>query len=113
MKPPDSTDWIVMFAVATMAALVGGLSRYQSSQKSSDKLLLFVIEALTVFFVTTVTYLVLHSLVPLLLLTLAQFWPGLAGAEIPSYGIAGMAGIVGHFGLHKTVATVAKILERR
>ena len=113
MKPPDSADWMVMLAVATMAALVSGLNRYQSSRRSADKLLLFVVEALTVFFVTTVTYLVLHSLAPLLLLTLAQFWPGLAGAEIPSYGIAGMAGIVGHFGLHKTVAAVAKILERR
>lgn len=113
MKPPDSADWIVLFSIATLAALVSGLNRYQSSRKSADKILLFVVEALTVFFVTTVTYLIFHSLAPLALLTLTQFWPALAGAEIPSYGIAGIAGMVGHFGLRKTVAAVAKILERR
>lgn len=102
-----------MIAVATMAALVGGLNRYQSSRRSADKILLFVVEALTVFFVTTVTYLVLHSTVPIFLLALSQLWPPIQGTVIPSYGLAGAAGIVGHFGLRKTVSAVTKILERR
>lgn len=99
IEPPGALDWLLLIVVGALAGAVNALKSY-SERGPAQRLILGAVEGATALFVTIVSFLVLHSVLPTL-----------TGIQLPSLGAIGLSGMVAHLGLRKTIRLVHRMTD--
>lgn len=97
IEPPGLTDWLLLLALGTLAGAISALRGYSSAKTMADRLVVGVMEGATTVFVTITTFLLLHSLLPLL------------NIHVSTVGLVAAGAMVAHFGLRETVLLILRI----
>jgi uncharacterized membrane-anchored protein len=101
IDPPGTENWLLLLLVGLLAGAVNALRGY-AMQSRAERLIVGILEGATALFVTIVTFLILHSVLP------AVF-----GVTLPPLGLIGISGMVAHIGLRQSVRLAMQIVERR
>ena len=99
IDPPGALDWLLLLVVGALAGAVNALKSY-SQRGPAQATILGAVEGATALFVTIVTFLVLHSVLPVV-----------SGIQIPSLGAIGLSGMVAHLGLRNAIKLVRRLTD--
>lgn len=100
IEPPGLLDWLLLVVVGALAGAINGLRSF-SERGKTERLIVGAVEGATALFVTVTTFLILHSVVPVLF-----------HVTIPSIGLVGISGVVAHLGLRQTIRMVLRATEK-
>lgn len=100
IEPPGVWEWIVLVVVGALAGAVNTLRSF-AERGTTQAVIVGAVEGATALFVTVTTFLILHS-----------FLPVLAGINVPSLGLIGLAGAIAHIGLRQTIRMVLRVVEQ-
>jgi hypothetical protein len=100
IEPPGVGDWILLVLIGALAGAVNGLRSFAERGKT-EKLIVGAVEGATALFVTVTTFLILHSVVPVVF-----------GVTIPTIGLIGISGATAHIGLRQTIRLILRVSER-
>jgi hypothetical protein len=100
IEPPGTWDWLLLMVVGALAGTVNGLRSYAKRGKA-ESLLVGAVEGATALFVTVTTFLILHSLLPVIF-----------GLTVPTLGLIGLSGATAHIGLRQTIRLVLRATEK-
>lgn len=100
IEPPGAQDWLLLIAMGSLAGAVNGLKSF-SERGKTERVIVGAIEGATALFVTITTFLILHSVVPVVF-----------GVVLPPLGLIGISGAVAHIGLRQTVRMVMRLSEK-
>ncbi|OYW62742.1 MAG: hypothetical protein B7Z31_00280 [Rhodobacterales bacterium 12-65-15] len=100
IEPPGLWDWLLLIVVGALAGAINGLRSF-SERGKTERLIVGAVEGATALFVTITTFLILHSVVPVMF-----------NVVIPSIGLVGISGAVAHLGLRQTIRMVMRATEK-
>jgi hypothetical protein len=100
VEPPGAGDWILLVLIGALAGAVNGLRTFAERGKT-ERAIVGAVEGATALFVTITTFLILHSVVPVVF-----------GVNIPVIGLIGISGATAHIGLRQTIRMVLRATER-
>lgn len=100
IEPPGVTEWLLLIAVGSLAGAVNGLRSFAARGKT-ERLIVGAVEGATALFVTITTFLILHSVVPVVF-----------NVVLPPLGLIGISGAVAHIGLRQTIRMVMRATDR-
>lgn len=100
IEPPGTLDWILLIVVGALAGAVNALRSY-ASKGTKQAVLIGAVEGATSLFVTVTSFLILHSLLPVIL-----------GVTIPALGLIGMSGAIAHIGLRQAIRFALRIADQ-
>ena len=100
IEPPGTLEWIALLIVGALAGAINTLRSY-AQRGTKQALLLGAVEGATSLFVTVVSFLILHSLLPVIL-----------GVSLPALGLIGLSGAVAHIGLRQSIRLALRIADQ-
>lgn len=99
IEPPAALDWLLLTLVGALAGAVNALRGYARRGKA-ERLIVGAVEGATALFVTITTFLILHSVLPVLF-----------GVQIPALGLVGLSGAVAHIGLRQSIRLALRMVD--
>lgn len=100
IQPPGTLEWIALMVVGALAGSINTLRSY-AQRGTRQALLVGAVEGATALFVTIVSFLILHSLLPVLF-----------GVRIPALGLIGIAGAIAHLGLRQSIRLALRMADQ-
>lgn len=100
IDPPAILDWILLILVGALAGAVNALRSY-ASKGTKQAVLVGAVEGATSLFVTVTSFLILHSLLPIIL-----------GVKIPALGLIGISGAIAHIGLRQAIRLALRMADQ-
>lgn len=100
IEPPGLLDWLLLVVMGCLAGAINGLKSY-SERGKTERAIVGAVEGATALFVTVTTFLILHSLVPVVF-----------NVQIPPLGLIGISGVTAHIGLRQTIKLAMRISEK-
>jgi len=100
IEPPGTLDWLLLTMLGIMAGLINALRGMQVRRKTDW--LLISIALLSALFAEITTFLILHSLLPVVF-----------GVVINNYGLAAMSAMVAYIGMKQSILLALKIVARK
>lgn len=99
IEPPGTLEWIALLLVGALAGAINTLRSY-AQRGTKQALLVGAVEGATSLFVTVVSFLILHSLLPVIL-----------GVSLPALGLIGLSGAIAHLGLRQSIRLALRIAD--
>lgn len=99
IEPPGTLEWIALLVVGALAGAINTLRSY-AQRGTRQALLVGAVEGATSLFVTVVSFLILHSLLPVIL-----------GVSLPALGLIGLSGAIAHIGLRQSIRLALRIAD--
>lgn len=100
IQPPGTLEWIALLLVGALAGAINTLRSY-ASRGTKQTLLVGAVEGATALFVTVVSFLILHSLLPVIL-----------GVRLPALGLIGLSGAIAHIGLRQSIRLALRMADQ-
>lgn len=100
IEPPGTLEWIALLIIGALAGAINTLRSY-ASRGTKQALLVGAVEGATALFVTVVSFLILHSLLPAIL-----------GVRLPALGLIGLSGAIAHIGLRQSIRLALRIADQ-
>lgn len=100
IDPPGTLEWIALLIVGALAGAINTLRSY-AQRGTKQALLVGAVEGATSLFVTVVSFLILHSLLPVIL-----------GVSLPALGLIGLSGAIAHIGLRQSIRLALRIADQ-
>lgn len=100
IEPPGTLEWIALLIVGALAGAINTLRSY-AQRGTKQALLVGAVEGATSLFVTVVSFLILHSLLPVIL-----------GVSLPALGLIGLSGAIAHIGLRQSIRLALRIADQ-
>lgn len=100
IQPPGTTEWIALLVVGALAGAVNALRSY-AQRGTRQALLVGAVEGATALFVTVVSFLILHFLLPEIL-----------GVNLPALGLIGLSGAIAHIGLRQAIRFALRMADQ-
>lgn len=100
IEPPATLEWIALLIVGALAGAINTLRSY-AQRGTRQALLVGAVEGATALFVTVVSFLILHSLLPVIL-----------GVSLPALGLIGLSGAIAHIGLRQSIRLALRIADQ-
>lgn len=91
IEPPGFTEYLMLIVIGGLAGVVNTLRSY-ASKGTGQALLIGALEGASALFVTVISFLILHFLLPAIL-----------GVSLPALGSIGLAGAIAHIGLRQSI----------
>jgi hypothetical protein len=109
---PDTTNWVLLSAVALIGGGINALKAYRSKSSFGDWVV-WILEFLTTIFVTWLSYLMLSDFWPLIYDLIRLFAPSLPKEmRLPVAGLVALSGGIAHMGLRGTIKLILRIPDR-
>lgn len=99
IESPGTLEWIALLIVGALAGAINTLRSY-AQRGTRQALLVGAVEGATSLFVTVVSFLILHSLLPAIL-----------GVSLPALGLIGLSGAIAHIGLRQSIRLALRIAD--
>lgn len=99
IDPPGTLEWIALLIVGALAGAINTLRSY-AQRGTKQALLVGAVEGATSLFVTVVSFLILHSLLPVIL-----------GVRLPALGLIGLSGAIAHIGLRQSIRLALRMAD--
>lgn len=100
IEPPGTLEWILLIVVGALAGAVNALRSY-ASKGTKQAILIGAVEGATSLFVTVTSFLILHSLLPVIL-----------GVSLPALGLIGLSGAIAHIGLRQAIRFALRMADQ-
>lgn len=100
IEPPGTVEWIALLIVGALAGAINTLRSY-AQRGTRQALMVGAVEGATALFVTVVSFLILHSLLPVIL-----------GVSLPALGLIGLSGAIAHIGLRQSIRLALRIADQ-
>lgn len=100
IEPPGTLEWIALLIVGALAGAINTLRSY-AQRGTRQALLVGAVEGATALFVTVVSFLILHSLLPVIL-----------GVTFPALGLIGLSGAIAHIGLRQSIRLALRMADK-
>lgn len=99
IEPPGTLEWIALLLVGALAGAINTLRSY-AQRGTKQAMLVGAVEGTTSLFVTVVSFLILHSMLPVIL-----------GETIPALGLIGLSGAIAHIGLRQAIRLALRMAD--
>lgn len=99
MEPPSGIDWTVLLLVGALAGAVNAMRSY-AAEGQKRAMLLGAIEGATALFVTVVSFLIMHTFIPIMF-----------GVSPHVLGLIGLSGAIAHIGLRQAIKLAIRMAD--
>lgn len=100
IDPPNTVEYIMLVVMGGFAGVVNALRSY-AARGTKQALLVGAVEGASALFVTITSFLILHSLLPVIL-----------GVNLPALGLIGLSGAIAHIGLRQAIRLALRIADQ-
>lgn len=99
IEPPGTAEYLVLIVVGSLAGAINALRSY-AAKGTRQALLVGAVEGATALFVTITSFLILHSLIPVMF-----------GVTVPALGLIGLSGAIAHIGLRQAIRLALRMAD--